>query len=197
MSIVLYFTLVECNENISTESVRYCQTKLPLFSTWGQQRAVQLDLKRPAKGPNLSSVCTPGHLLDFRLRPHSYISCVYHLKENRRVVCVCVCAPVTPVRPVRCIFPHLSCVGHGAGDATRPHTCTHTCTFKAQPGHLVPVKGSEALKEFSVQNFQNNRASWLDSAIVCVYSEGAKWSDEVCHCRPVWVFSDSLAWSVS
>jgi len=61
------------------------------------------------------------------------------------------------------------------------------------PGHLLPVKGTEALKEFSVLNFTNNRASYLDPAIVCVYSDGAKWSDEVCYCRPVWVFSASLA----
>ena len=77
----------------------------------------------------------------------------------------------------------------------RPHTHAHVHARRcsAGPGHLLPVKGTEALKEFSVLNFPNNRASYLDSAIVCVYSEGAKWSDEVCHCRPVWVFSDSLA----
>lgn len=77
----------------------------------------------------------------------------------------------------------------GRQDLTHMHTYTHVYAA----GHLVPVKGTEALKEFSVLNFTNNRASYLDSAIVCVYSDGAKWSDEVCHCRPVWVFSDSLA----
>lgn len=46
----------------------------------------------------------------------------------------------------------------------------------------------QRLKECSVLNFTNNRVSYLDAAIVCVYSEGAKRSDEVCHCRPVWVF---------
>lgn len=61
------------------------------------------------------------------------------------------------------------------------------------PIHQLPVKGIEALKEFSVLNFPNNRASYLAAAIVRVYSDEAKWSDEVCHCRPVWVFSASLA----
>lgn len=77
----------------------------------------------------------------------------------------------------------------------RPHTRARVRAHMCMPGpiHQLPVKGTEALKEFSVLDFPNNGASYLDSAIVCVYSDEAKWSDEVCHCRPVWVFSGSLA----
>lgn len=97
------------------------------------------------------------------------------------------------------MIPHCSCcmathdATGGVDKTTHMHTYVHTHTAQLSPGHLVPVKGTEALKEFSVLNFANNRASYLDSTIVCVYSEEAKWSDEVCHCCPVWVFSDYLA----
>lgn len=76
-------------------------------------------------------------------------------------------------------------------DHARARVRAHLCMLG--PIHQLLVKRIEALKEFSVLNFPNNGASYLDSAIVSVYSDEAKWSDEVCHCRPVWVFSDSLA----
>lgn len=76
-------------------------------------------------------------------------------------------------------------------DRARARVRAHLCMLG--PIHQLLVKGIEAVKEFSVLNFPNNGASYLDSAIVCVYSDEAKWSDEVCHCGPVWVFSDSLA----
>lgn len=64
-------------------------------------------------------------------------------------------------------------------DATRsqdPHmqACAHAHRLWLTLGHLLPVKGTEALKEFSVLDFTNNRASYLDPAIVCVYWEGGQ-----------------------
>ncbi|KAF0025657.1 hypothetical protein F2P81_022538 [Scophthalmus maximus] len=96
-----------------------------------------------------------------------------------------------PPSPAECVLA----LGYLPFDATRGEDEARTRTFIPARSRAICCrsKGQSTLKEFSVLNFTNNRASYLDSAIVRVYSEGAKWSDEVCHCRPVWVFSDSLA----